>query len=73
MKKVILAIVIIIMLFSLVGRACDSGTSGSTAGTVRCSYCGKTIISGGVKIHCTPIYNGGVVVCDYCGAKTSID
>ena len=51
----------------------NSGTSGSTAGTVRCSYCGKTIISGGVKIHCKPIYNGGVVVCDYCGAKTSID
>ena len=40
--------------------------------TVRCVYCSKVIRSNGKNIHGTPIYNGGVLVCDYCGHKTYI-
>ncbi len=34
---------------------------------VRCSWCGKVVRSNGRNIHGTPIYNGGVLECDYCG------
>ena len=39
---------------------------------VRCYFCSKVIMSDGEYIHCKPIYNGGVVECDYCGHKTSL-
>ncbi len=49
-----------------------SNTSDQYLDTVRCYYCSKVIRSDGVNIHGTPKYNGGVLVCDYCGHETSI-
>ncbi len=67
--KEIIAIVAIIFLI-LAGIGSCSDNSGERADTVRCSYCGKVIRSEGRNIHATPIYNGGVLKCDYCGHKT---
>lgn len=53
-------------------NASSSSSSDEYLDTVRCYYCSKVIRSDGVNIHGTPTYNGGVLICDYCGHKTSI-
>jgi len=68
MGSIIIIVIIIILVLAGIGSCSDS--SGGGADTVRCSYCGKVIRSDGRNIHATPVYNGGVLECDYCGYKT---
>lgn len=63
-------IIVIVVFLILAGIGSCSGDSEKGADTVRCSYCSKVIRSDGRNIHATPMYNGGVLKCDYCGHKT---
>ena len=71
--KGIITILVILMLLGMIG-SCSGGSSSSNKyqDTVSCSYCGKVIRSGGVNIHGSSLFNGGVLKCDYCGHKTKI-
>lgn len=68
MGSIIVIVIFIVLILAGIGSC--SGDSGERADTVRCSYCGKVIRSDGRNIHATPVYNGGVLECDYCGHKT---
>lgn len=68
--SVIIVLLVILFVLAGIGSCSDSGGLGEGADTVRCSYCGKVIRSDGRNIHATPVYNGGVLKCDYCGHNT---
>lgn len=69
--QVIIIIAIIITMLLFLGK-CVPNTN-EAKDTVRCNYCSKVIRSDGKNIHGKPLYNGGVLECDYCGHKTKIN